>query len=68
MADDDAKPSLPFAVYLVIGVLAVIGAFSISGFVLDTIYLFFRIAFVVFVVLIVASVLRAVFKHQAASN
>lgn len=67
MADhDDDKSGLPFAVYVVIGVLAIIGAISIFGIVLSAIRLVFRLAFIAFVVIVVVSLLRAVFRRQAA--
>jgi hypothetical protein len=40
---DLERPRLPLAIYLVVGVLAVIGLFSIFGFVLGTISLLIRL-------------------------
>lgn len=48
---DLERPRLPFALYAVVGVLAVIGLFAISGFVIGTIGLLLRLA--VFAVLAV---------------
>lgn len=56
---DLRRPRLPFALYAVIGVLAVIGLFSISGFIFGTIALFIRLAFVAVLAILVIWGLKA---------
>lgn len=41
---DLERPRLPLAIYVVVGVLAVIGLFSLFGFVIGTISLLIRLA------------------------
>ena len=61
VADDDDRRRLPGLLYLIIGVLAVIGLFSISGFILGTIAWLIRAAVVVGLAAIGLMVLKAIF-------
>jgi hypothetical protein len=61
LEDDDDKPRLPMVVYLVIGVLAVIGLFSIMSVIVSGVLLIFRLAVALAVVVLVFYALKAVF-------
>ncbi len=59
--DDDGRFHLPFAVYAVIGVLAVIGLFSISGLVFGFFWWLVRALVLGAIALLVLVVLKNVF-------
>jgi len=58
---DLERPRLPFAVYAVVGLLAVIGLFAISGVVVGTISLLLRLVVFGMLALLVLWGLKAIF-------
>lgn len=59
------RPRLPFALYAVVGVLALIGLFSISGFIFGTVFWLARMAVLAVLVLLVFWGLKAIFIGKA---
>ena len=60
--DDDYEPGgLPLAIYVVVGVLAVIGFFAIIGTVMSAVFWIVKVAIAVALALVVLWVLKAVF-------
>lgn len=66
--DDDGGPGLPMLLYLVIGILAVVGLFSISGWIFGAIFTLVRAVIVIAVVVLAFVILKAIFfgrRHSA---
>ena len=59
--DDDDRPGLPALLYLIVGVLAVIGLISISGFIFGAIAFLIRTAVILLVAVVAFWILKAIF-------
>jgi uncharacterized membrane protein len=59
--DDDEGRGLPLVVYVVVGVLAVIGFFSIIGAVMGAVFWIVKVALAVALALVVVWVIRTLF-------
>lgn len=58
---EDDRRGLPLLVYVLIGLLAVVGLFTIGGWLFSTVMLLVRLAVIAVVVLLVIGILRAIF-------
>lgn len=58
---EDERSGLPFLAYVLIGLLALVGLFTIGGWLFSTVMLLVRLVIIAVVVLLIIGVLRAIF-------
>lgn len=63
--EDEGGSGLPIVIYLIVGVLAVIGLFTIMGTIFSGLFLIVKLAFYLAIVLAILWVLKSIFMGRS---